>query len=114
MEIVKENLPVNLTEEEIMEAARALVVALTSLRQAEDDKKEADANFNSEIKTHKGASEKLRQLIANGYEYREVECRWDMYNDRGIKKLIRMDTGEVVRQADMTDGDFQAKLGMDS
>lgn len=114
MEIIKENLPVTLTEEEIMDAAKSLVVALTSLRQAEDDKKEADANFNAEIKTHKSTSEKLRKLIANGYEYREVECRWDMYNDRGIKKLIRMDTGEIVRQADMTDADFQAKLGMDS
>lgn len=114
MEIIKESLPVTLTEDEIMEAARSLVSALTSLRTAEEDKKEADANFNSEIKTHRGTSEKLRQLISNGYEYREVECRWDMYNDRGIKKLIRMDTGEVVRQADMTDADFQAKLGMDS
>ena len=53
---------------------------------------------------------KCSELVRNKYDYRDVECRWDFDYKKRVKSLIRLDTGVIVRSANMTAEDLQDEL----
>lgn len=109
-----ESLRVRLTDTEIREKGQELARASQELTQAESDKKEVMAQFTAQITARKATIANLSTIIANGYEFRPIECYWKMnHPDSGRKSIIREDTFEIVRTAIMTSDDAQKSLFAD-
>lgn len=100
------SLPVNLTQSELLEYSKALAKHTQDLRDKENRKKEVVKMIDAEITGHKAHIDALSPKIANGYEYRDVECGWE-YDKEGFKRLFRNDTGEIVLKERIKDEERQ-------
>ena len=105
------SLAVNLTEEEILRYSKELARNTQELRDKENRKKEAAKMMDAEISGHKAQVDMLSLKVANGYEYRDVECYWKIDQPNETKTLFRNDTGEIVKIEKLTSADLQKKLG---
>lgn len=52
----------------------------------------------------------LRGIVKTGKELQPVECRWSIDQETGVAKLVRQDTGEVVRTRALDPSERQTKL----
>lgn len=99
------------TEEEIANFSRKLAEETQLLESAEAEKKVAVAQFSERIARHKGTSSGAARNICMGYEMRMVEC--DVILDTptvGAARVIRKDTGEVVKERAMSSEEMQLEL----
>lgn len=101
------SLPVNLTQSELLEYSKALAKHTQDLRDKENRKKEVVKMIDAEISGHKAHIDALSLKIANGYEYRDVECTWEYNKEHDRKILYRNDTGEVIKREPLTTADLQ-------
>jgi len=70
------------------------------------------AELSASIKSAESRVGDLTQKINNGYEMREVECLALMETPRpGMKRIIRVDTNEMVREEAMTMNEMQQGFG---
>jgi len=75
-------------------------------------KKELDAELSASIEAASGRVEALTIKINNGYEMRELEVLHVFDAPRsGMKHVIRLDTGEIIREEAMTIEERQRNLG---
>lgn len=81
------------TEDEKTAMAKRMAAAVQEQEILEADKKQAVADFKSKIEMTKLTISSSSQKIANGHEYRHVECEIT-YNSpiNGFKTIRRMDT----------------------
>lgn len=101
---------VTLTREELLSLSKQLANATQELRNSDNRKKETVKMLDSEIAKWKAQQDLLASKIANGYEYRNVECTWMYDLNTEIKTLSRDDTGEVVRTEKITMKERQKSL----
>lgn len=107
---VKKMLPVRLTNDELLKAGQDMANENRAHQAALDRKKEVVAQVTAEIEEHRTRVQTLGNLIANGYEYRQVECHVLVDRDRGWVTITRVDTGEVVADRAMRDDEAQGEL----
>ncbi len=108
-EVVKRELPVELTDAEL--AARGTEQADTELKiEALKDKVQG---LNGEKRKLEGHRNTLAHVIDKGVEDRMVECKWVEDLDHNVKKLERLDTGEVVENVALTAEDREGSLNFD-
>lgn len=69
------------------------------------------AQFKSDIEAKTKAIGDFSRRINNGYEHRNIDCQI-RFNDpeSGMKTLMRMDTGEIVRITKMSEAEKQEEL----
>lgn len=103
-------LPVRLREEEIDERGRRLAGLVEEHRNIEQAKKDADANFNSDLKRTDSQISVLSRQVHTGTEDREVECIWEPNYGRGFAELRRADTMAVIETRGLTDEEKQKQL----
>ncbi|HZF23984.1 MAG TPA: hypothetical protein VE030_11035 [Burkholderiales bacterium] len=78
----------------------------------EDQKANTVAALAAAIKSAKSRVVELTTKINNGYEMREVECLAILETPRpGMKRIIRLDTNEMVREEAMTVNEMQSGFG---
>ncbi|MCE5309663.1 MAG: hypothetical protein LLG20_18670 [Acidobacteriales bacterium] len=97
--------------EEKAEFARQLARNTQDLEALNDRKAQVTSEFTAKIKAATAEIFKVARLMNNGYEYRDVKC--DVLYDtpkRGYKRIIRMDTGEVVEDCPMSPDELQQSL----
>lgn len=111
--IEERSLPVTLTDHELLVKAKELAKAQGDVATLEDQAKSAAAMFKDKTAMQKANINILSRAISNGYEYRDVRCRWDYEWSAGVKKLVRLDTLEVVRTYVIQEGERQQKLPVD-
>ena len=109
-EVIKDVLPVKLTDEEKMQCADALANALQSITDAKNKKKRIVKDLDSEIAQAEQEATDLRDAVATGREYREVIVHRVYDYEKAIVTEHRTDTGEVLRSRAMTDEERQQKL----
>jgi hypothetical protein len=104
------NLPVKLTDEELLKVGREL--AGTTQDIATEEKRQADVKAG--MKARLAELDARRTQLAMNISRREQDrdVRVDVYMDfqRGIVQEIREDTGETVHTRQMTDTERQAEL----
>lgn len=77
-----------------------------------EQKASVAAEFAGKIKTGEGRLGELTTKINNGYELREVECLVLLETPRpGLKRIVRIDTNEMVREEAMTMQEMQGNFG---
>jgi len=109
-ETITRDFPVELTQAEVMEAARALARIGTSLSELEAEKKTAMSRFKfskSELETQRS---ELSKKVETGKELREVDCYWSFDYSHQCKRLFRNDTGDEVEVRSLTADELQMEL----
>lgn len=115
MERKYEYLRYEYTPDEITVAAHDLATANRKRDGIEQRKKEVVASLKSEFEEQNSAITRLSNLIAMGFEYRDIEVRIELDTpEPGKKRTIRLDTGEEVSVKAMTDTDRQMVLDLQS
>jgi hypothetical protein len=98
--------------DELRELGEALARETGNVGTLEDQKKAATAELSAQIKQARRRCDELAEKINNGYELREVECMSMLETPRpGMKRVIRLDTNETVRDEPMTSAEMQSSFG---
>jgi hypothetical protein len=109
-EVIKDVLPVKLTDDQRMQRADALANSLQAINDAKNKKKRIVKDLDKEIAEVEQESVELRDAVATGREYIEVVVHRVYDYEKAIVTEHRTDTGEVLRSRAMTDEERQAKL----
>lgn len=104
------DLKVILTRDEKLEYGEKMAKECNILKRAENEKAETSAEINGRIKGHKAEIDKVAEVLAQGYEYRPVKCERVLDYDRGVLRVIRLDTGEIVQERELTERERQMSL----
>ena len=110
-EMTVRELPVELTDEEIMGKAKELAKLQQDKQAQEEQAKSAAATFKDRIASAVARISILSRDISNGYEYRDVDCQWRYDWKAGKKELTRLDTMSTVRTEEITAAERQGHLG---
>lgn len=111
----KEYLRYDFTEAEFLEHARLLSRLNQELERAEDRKKRVSAEVSADVKACQDKVSNESRLVANAYEYRDVETEIRFHDPKaGQKTIVRTDTGEVLRTVLMSGQDLQDAFGFEA
>ncbi len=100
--------------EEKDELSATLVRNTQDLETLQDRKTQVMSDFTAKIKAANAEIFKMARLLGNGYEYRDIKCTAVFDEPRkGMKRVFRNDTGEVVAEEAMTAGEMQYMLDLD-
>jgi hypothetical protein len=103
-------LPCKLTENEILEYANDMAIKLEEKDMEERRKKEVVAEYTQKLTSLDATIVSLSNKVRNKEEHRDVECEWEFDWEGDTKKLIRLDTGEVVKKVQIQDYERQKNL----
>lgn len=114
---VFETLDVKLTQEQIEARRVEMEHKLDSLRTSRTKLKEEEESTKARLKFLKAEADaleakvwELRGITRSGKELQPVECRWSVDQAAGVARLVRQDTGEVVRERALQASERQVKL----
>lgn len=94
------NLKYVYSEEERVALSIDLATCNNKLTALENEKKTYVSQIAASINEHKERIAGLSNKVANGYEFREVECEVTFNKPKnGRKTIVRMDTGEEWEEA---------------
>jgi hypothetical protein len=97
---------------EIRELGEGLAREAQCVFDLKAQKKSVMASLTASIEAANKRVADLTTKINNGYELREVECLAMMETPRpGMKRIIRLDTNETVREEAMTMNEMQQGFG---
>ena len=100
---------------ELRELGEALARETQTVIDLKDTKGNVAAEFAAKIKAGELRVSELTIRINNGYELREVECLQLLETPRpGMKRIVRLDTNETVREEAMTAAERQGSFGFDT
>ncbi len=107
----------DLTHDEQQEMTQKLVQAMNQVEEAEEAAKATSADFKARAKAAKSQQGMLKNILANGYEMRSVECTVEFNRKKGVKTYYlhapgKQGHGGVVEKKEMTEADYQ-RLPMD-
>jgi hypothetical protein len=108
----KELLPVHFTQNELQEIGLQLAATHQRIGKLTTEKKIATDRFKEEIDAATNEAGRLATNRVNGYEHRYVDCETTYDFDKGMKRVVRRDTGEVVREEPMKDDERQLALAV--
>lgn len=109
-----EKLPVTLTDSELLTFAREQSAALHRRDKLEESFKTIKAQSNADIGREEETVHKCASIISTGVEWRNVECAEMHDYERSIVSIVRLDTGEVVRERVMSQEDRQFDIEKDA
>jgi hypothetical protein len=114
---VFETLDVKLTPEQVEARRIEMEHKLDSLRSARTRLKEEEESTKARLKFLKAEADaleakvwELRGIARSGKELQPVECLWTIDQATGVARLVRQDTGEVVRERALLASERQVKL----
>lgn len=109
----KVSLACKLTDAQKLQYSKGLAAAIAQRRSAEDNMKSHQTQLKAEIAGQEAQINLLSEKINSGHEYREVDCVFDYNWKAKVKSLVRLDTGETVREAPIDDAELQQHLDID-
>lgn len=105
-------LRVVLTDEERLKLAQDIGRASQSHAQAREQAKEVAAKAKAEVERTRMEVEEIGALLANGYEYRDVEVAIAVDLDGRRVIVTRTDTGEVIEDRRARPDELQGELAL--
>lgn len=107
-----EYLPCELTPDELKQYSELMADSWSAKLRAEEQLKSVSTTIKSEIQVAEGKINKCAELVNSKREWRNVECsvEWDF--KKKIKKIVRVDTGELVKTHPISDQEMQEDLGV--
>jgi hypothetical protein len=91
--------------------AQDLAQAIAESNGLKRDQKAVASEFKSKIDGKDSVIQSLSDKINNGYEHRYIECEIQYHTpNMGMKRTIRLDTGEEISAASMTGDEMQMEF----
>ena len=110
-ERTRESVKHQFSDAETLEMSRQLARSHQELSEIEEQKENVVADFKAQITAKEGSIADLSRRINNGYEYRTVDCELRFHQpEKGMKTLVRMDSGETVKSSKMDSWELQDVL----
>lgn len=111
MKKIMQELLCELTPEELLHRGQALSAASEDYVRVEGDKKSAMAGFKEQLEDLRMSIARLSGAIRAKAEARLVECAVEYHSPvQATKRIVRLDTGEFVRDEPMTVLECQSHL----
>lgn len=111
MKQIEIHLACELSEEEIQLRAQELGVSVVDLDAVNDEKATVMKRFKERLEVIQHRMRRLSKVVQEKREYRMVPCVVAFHTPaQGIKRTVRQDTGEIVREEPMTEGERQDNL----
>ena len=108
---VEEYLRYEFSEDELKELAKSLAFNVQRHTQTQEEQKASASQFKEKLEGFNVAIGKLSRHINNGWEMRNVKCQVFYHLPvQGTKRIVRVDTGEVVREEAMSSREMQEEL----
>ena len=111
-EYIKRDLPVTLTETEVLQKAKELAKFQQDKVSFEEQAKSASANYKDKIAGAQLNINILSREITNGYEQRMIDCYWESDYATRTKNLFRTDTGESVKTETISASEMQKEMDL--
>lgn len=102
-----------LREDELKNYSMELARKQQDLAQADMDKKASAAAHKEKMERLASEINTVSRNVVNGYEFRSVECRWEYDWKEGVKRLYRLDTGELVDTKGISEYERQQHLELE-
>ena len=80
------------------------------LRQLEDDKKKAVAEWGSRLASMAADIQSISNKVSSGYKYRDIDCEVVINDPPGKKTCRRIDTMEVIWTRELSPEEKQRTL----
>lgn len=109
MDTIREKVRVELTEEELRAKAQEHARLHFAMDELDECKRSHMQQFGAQMKKLKVEAGKLAYDVSMGTEEREVECVERPDYNAFLVRLVRKDTGEVVRTRPMTAAERQTR-----
>lgn len=109
-EVIKEVLPVKLTDEERLDRANDLANAVQKVEDAMRHKKIVNRDATAKVDQAEAVRADLSDVVASGREYRETIVHRVYDYSEGTVIEVRTDTGETLRSRNMTDEERQTSM----
>lgn len=107
-----ESVKYHFSKDEIHDLGEALARENQTVYDHRARKKAVVAELTAQIEQAEARASDLTTKINNGYELREVECMVLMETPRpGMKRIVRIDTNEHLRDEPMTAQEMQSSFG---
>lgn len=110
------DLPVHLTEEEVLQRGRDLALQLREVATLEADQAQElrtiKARHKAELRAAKHEQDKLQAAVNDGREDRPVTCVHLADFGRGICTTVRADTSQVVATRRLRDDEVQVQIAV--
>lgn len=111
MKQIEMQLACELSQEEVQFRAQELGVAVTQHDVIADEKAKAMKLFKERLETVSHRMRRLSKIVQAKLEYRMVACAVEFHvPEVGTKRIVRTDTGEVVKEEAMTPEERQNNL----
>lgn len=107
------NLSVELTENEWRERSVELAATSVEITKVEDEKKAYDQSAKSKIDQLNVKRKLLADAVHTRKENRDIECQWSHDYRSGKALLIRADTGEIIKERDLSASELQLPIPHD-
>lgn len=111
---ITKDLPVTLTEMELLEKARELAKFQQDKVSLEEQAKSAAATYKDKIAGTQLNINILSRDITSGYEQRPIDCYWEYDYPARKKRLIRTDNNEIVKAEDVSASEMQKEMDLNA
>jgi len=102
------------SDKELAEMHEALVQSVGTVKDLRAEKTQSNASMNAAIKGAEKNVWDYQEKLANGYEVIDIEVIAIMDTPSpGMKRVIRVDTNEAVREEPMSARERQGSFGFD-
>lgn len=108
----KELLPVHFTDGELQAIGLQLAATHQRIGVLTIEKKSSADRFKDEIDAATNEAGRLATNRVNGWESRYVDCEVTFDFEKGMKRVVRLDNGEVVREEPMKDEERQLAMAV--
>lgn len=110
VDILSKWLPVKLTRLEVAERGQTMAQRVKEKVELEAEKASVMRGFGEKLKAIGGEINRLSKIVADGEEYRNVDC--EVIRSFIDKKVIitRKDTGEVIEERKMFQSEMQGEI----
>jgi hypothetical protein len=102
--------PFTLDTDEKLNRGERLSQEIQSVYDAREGMKESAKSHKKVVETAEKRVRDLREVVATGVEWRDVECEERFYRSTGEVVTIRLDTGETVDIRPMTVAERQQRF----
>ena len=99
-----------LTDAEKLCLSHELTEALSNIGRCQDNLKSYKAQISSEVSAYEARKNHLVKLLSSGKEMRPTDCEVKYDWKKGIKYIIRKDTGDVAQEGPIPEAEKQLEL----
>ena len=108
--VVHRNVEVPIDPDVLNEKRAKLAELYQEALEVKANKKSADAAFNAQLTAIDEDMQAIARILKSPFTYTRADCEWRIIDGENARGLYRLDTGELIEKAALTEEDRAAEL----